>query len=158
MPQALLPLIPSGATEVNSCLSVIRAENKWIYFYGVQPVFSHGEDDQRSFRMFSSQLVCQGICTQAEIVRTFGVSKNSVKRSVKKYREEGIEGFYSRRKGRGPSIMTDRVKEQAQELLDSGMSRKEVAEILDVKYDTLRKAIETGRIHEPSPVKKKSQH
>src|SRR5208337_5274700 len=41
-------------------------------------------NDHRSFRMFTAQLICQGVCRQVDIVRAFGVSKNSVIRSVDK--------------------------------------------------------------------------
>ena len=88
MPQALLPMIPDGATRINDLISVVREAQRWTYFCGVQPVFQHLEDDRKSFRMFTAQLCCQGACTQAQIIRTFGVSKNSVLRSVAKYREE----------------------------------------------------------------------
>jgi hypothetical protein len=91
MPQALLPLVPAGATQINDFLSVVRQDTQWTYFLGVRPVFEHAEEDQRSFRMFTAQLICQGTCQPNEIVRTFGVSANSVKRSVKKFREQGIE-------------------------------------------------------------------
>ena len=67
--------------------------------------------------MFTAQLCCQGACTQAQIIRAFGVSKNSVLRSVAKYREEGINGFYGPRRGRGPSVMTAEVIVQAEKLL-----------------------------------------
>ena len=91
MPQALLPMIPDGATQISDLISVVRQDKQWTYFCGVQPVFQHPEGDRRSFRMFTAQLCCQGVCTQAQILRTFGVSKNSVLRSVAKYRQEGIE-------------------------------------------------------------------
>jgi len=97
MPQALLPLIPSGATQLSDLISVFCQDGKWTYFCGVQPVFEHPEDDRQSFRMFTALLFCQGACTQAQIIRTFGGSKNSVLRSVAKYREEGISGFYGPR-------------------------------------------------------------
>ncbi len=100
--------------------------------------------------MFTAQLVCQGVCRQSDIVRTFAVSTNSVKRSVKKYREEGIEGFYQPRKRRGATVMTDDVTARAQEQLSRGCSRHQVADQLGVRYDTLRKAINQGRLREPS--------
>ena len=106
----------------------------------------------QSFRMFTALLFCQGACTQAQIIRTFGVSKNSVLRSVAKYREEGISGFYGPRRGRGPSVMTAEVIVQAEKLLAAGHSRKEVAKELDVQCDTLRKAIKQGRVQEPTAV------
>ena len=49
MPQALLPLIPDGATEINDRVSVVRGDGQWTYFHGVSPVFSHPERDRRSF-------------------------------------------------------------------------------------------------------------
>lgn len=150
MPQPLLPIIPHGATSINELISVVREEQRWTYFCGVQPVFQHPEKDQRSYKMFTAQLCVQGACSQAQIIRTFGVSKNSVLRSVAKYREEGIEGFYRPRKGRGATVMTDEITTQAQKLLDSGLSRKETAKQLNIKYDTLRKAIERGQLQEPT--------
>ena len=152
MPQALLPLIPSGATQLSDLISVFFQDGQWTYFCGVQPVFEHPEDDRQSFRMFTAQLCCRGACTQAQIIRAFGVSKNSVLRSVAKYLEEGIDGFYGPRRGRGASVMTAEVIVQAEKLLAVGHSRNEVAKELDVKCDTLRKAINQGRVQEPSPV------
>ena len=152
VPQALLPLIPAGATQVNELISVVREDQEWTYFCGVQPVFRHADDDRPSFRMFTAQLCCQGACTQAQIIHTFGVSKMSVLRSAEKYRREGVEGFYRPRRGRGPSVMTAEVSAQAQRLLDLGRSRRDVAEEVGVKYDTLRKAINHGRLREAAPM------
>ena len=157
MPQILLPIIPPGATPINEIISVVCQERQWTYFCGVQPVFQHAEDDRRSFRMFTAQLCVQGACTQAQIIRAFGVSKNSVLRSVAKYRQEGIDGFYRPRKGRGASVMTAEVTSQAQNLLAFGHCRKVVAEELGIKYDTLRKAIDQGRLQEPTPSTEESQ-
>ena len=149
MPQALLPLIPDGATQVNDRISVVQQHEQWTYFCGVHPVFEHGEEDRASFRMFPAQLVCQGSCRQSEIIQTFGVSKNSVKRSVKKYREAGIESFFRPRRTRSANVLTPPVVARAQELLYRGGSPSEVAEELDIKRDTLRKALHQGRIQGP---------
>jgi len=100
--------------------------------------------------MFTSQLVCQGACKQIEIVKAFGVTAKSVKRSVKKFREEGIQSFYLPRKTRGATIMTDEVIAEAQDLLSRGESRRQITEKLGIKYDTLRKAINQGRLRELS--------
>jgi hypothetical protein len=71
LPQAWLPLIPRGATQISSTISVAKENGKWFYFCGINPVFFHNEDDRRSFRMYTAQLVCQGICKQVEIIRAF---------------------------------------------------------------------------------------
>jgi len=148
LPQALLPLIPDGASRISDRISIVQENHQWTYFCGVAPVFRHTQDDRRSFRMFTAQLVCQGACRQIDVIRAFGVSANSVRRSVEKYRQQGAPGFYGARKTRGPTVMTDEVITQAQQLLSQGCSRREVADQLAVRYDTLRKAINQGRLHE----------
>jgi transposase len=87
-----------------------------------------------------------------DLLRAFGVSKNSVIRSVKKYRAEGVKAFYTPRATRGASVMTPTVRAQAQQFLGIGWSRREVAERLNLKLDTLRKAIQQGRLTEPGPL------
>jgi len=146
MPQALLPMIPAGATPINDRISVIREGGQWTYFCGIQPVFQHPEEDRRSFRMFTAQLCWQGACTQAQIIRAFGVSKNSVLRSVAKYRREGINGFYRPRRVRSCAVMTPQVTAEAERLLGLGSARRDVAEGLGIRYDTLGKAIHQGRV------------
>jgi len=148
VPQALLPIIPDGATPISDRISVVRADGQWTYFCGIQPVFQHSEDDRPAFRMFTAQLCCQGACTQAEIIRAFGVSKNSVLRSVAKYRQERIEGFFRPRRSPPARVLTAKVTAEAQRLLDQGGARREVAETLGVRYETLRKAIQQGRLRE----------
>ena len=108
--QTILPLVPDGATAVNDLVSVVNRDDQWTWFYGAWPVFAHPPGDRDSFRLFSAQLVCQGACKQVEIVKAFGVSAISVKRSVKQYREEGIQSFYRPRPTRGDSVLNSDVK------------------------------------------------
>ena len=101
--------------------------------------------------MFTAQLICHGTCRQVEIVRAFGVSKNSVIRSVDAYRAGGVGAFYAPRATRGASVLTAEVTAQAQQLLEVGWSPREVADHLGLKPDTLRKAIQQGRLTKPAP-------
>ena len=131
----------------------MRGNGQWTYFCGIQPVFQHAENDHCSFRMFTAQLICQGVCRQVDVLRAFGVSKNSVIRSVNKYRTGGVKAFYTSRATRGASVLTPEVTAQAQQLLGMGWNPREVAEHLKLKLDTLRKAIQQGRLTKPGPVK-----
>lgn len=160
MPQALLPIFPSGATPINSLLSFMKNEkdNTIWYFHGCMPVFSHNENDYTSFRMITSQMVVLGQCKQMDIVRTFGVTSISVKRHVKKYREEGVAAFYSRqRKTKRATVWTPERLNRAQELFNEGKTRDEIERTLDVKPDTLYRAISAGKLVEPSKKKKVQQ-
>ncbi len=149
IPQALLPLIPEDATRISDLISVVRQDGQWFYFCGTQPVFQHAEADLRSFRMFTAQLCVQRACKQAEIIKAFGVSKSSVLRSVNKYREEDIAGFYQPRRARGAPVMTPEVIQQAQQRFEQRRSKADVARELNIPYDTLRKAIDQGRVELP---------
>ena len=91
-----MPLLADGATRLSDRISVAREDDRWTYFCGAQPVFHHAQSDSRTFRMFTAQLICQGACRQVDIVRVFGVSKNSVIRSVAKYRAGDVPAFYRR--------------------------------------------------------------
>lgn len=154
MPQMQLPVFPEGATPINNNLGVIREGKTITYIYGSLPVFSHDVDDLRTFKMFTSQLYINGSAKQAEICRAFGVSKISLKRSVKIYREKGMGGFFEEPKRRGPAVLTPSVIKEVQGMLDNGHDIPDIAHRLDLKADTLRKAVLAGRLHKPGKKKR----
>jgi transposase len=116
-------------------------------------VFSHAENDLNSFRLVTSQLVVNGSCTQAELVRAFGISSISMKRHVKKLRAGGSKAFFTARRKRKPRVLTAEVLARAQELLAQGQPRSAVAKSLGIKLDTFSKAVRAGRLVEPSKKK-----
>ena len=148
MPQTVLPLFVEGMTSINGVLSYERHDGWLTYYHACHPVFRHTEDDVKSFRMFTASLVVNGSCKQMEIVRAFGVSVISVKRSVKKFREGNVAAFFKRGGKRKPRVLTREVMEQAQALLSKGLPRQEVAEKLEIKPDTLYRAMQAGRLFE----------
>ena len=149
MPQLQLPIFPPGTTLINQNIGFIRQDNTITYIHGSLPVFRHDVDDLKAFRMFSSQLYVNGNATQAEICRAFGISKISMKRSVKLYREKGMAGFFAKPTRRGPAVLTPPILEQIQGLLDEGWAIPRIAKELSLKADTLRKAVQAGKLHKP---------
>lgn len=147
MGQYQLPIFPEGSTLVTRDLFFERREGKISYFYGSLPIFSHDEDDVATFRMITSQFYVNGYVKQSEIVNAFGVTKISVKRSVALYRTKGIKGFYQPRKTRGAAVLTNSVLTNIQDLIDKGLDIKEISKQLDLKYDTLSKAVKAGKLH-----------
>lgn len=147
MPQLSFPFFPEGSTLINASLAFEKNESGQVfYFNGGTPVFSHDESDTASFKMITAQFCATGTTKQVEIVRAFGVTAISVKRAVKRYREQGAKGFFTPRKPRGPAVLTPKVIEQAQSLLDEGLHPSVVAEQLGIKKDTLSKAVRAGRL------------
>jgi hypothetical protein len=94
MPQTRLPFFPEEITLINQHIGFQKKDKIVWYFNGMMPVFQHSECDYQSFRLFTSQLVVNGNCKQSEIVKAFNISSVSVKRWVKKYREQGSKSFF----------------------------------------------------------------
>ena len=147
MPQLQLPTFPAGATEITRELAVQKQEGTVFYLYGHLPVFQHDENDLKSFRMFTRQLIVNGTVKQNDIVRAFGVPLITVKRSVKLYRVRGAAGFFQP-KGRQRSgrVLTGEVQEKARALLEAGRSVPEVASEVGVLANTRHKAIRAKRL------------
>lgn len=94
------------------------------------------------------QLIDSGACRQVDVIAAFGVSKSSVARAMRRYRERGIDAFLPQRRGhRKGKVLTPEKLVESQRLLDEGSPRGEVANELGIKDDTLRKAISDGRLH-----------
>lgn len=149
MPQGILPFFPDGVTEISEALAFKRKDGKVVYFNYQMPVFIHDEGDHATFQMITSQFCVNGNAKQAEIVRAFGVTPISVKRGVKKYRSGGPSAFYQQPKGRGPSKLTASVITEAQGLLNSGASTSDIADALNIKPNTIIKAIGQGKLTRP---------
>jgi len=147
MPQMMLPIFPAGVTVINDKLAFKTDEGIVTYFNGTMPVFQHGENDIASFKMITSQFYVLGTARQSEIVAAFGVHPRLIKRAVKQYREKGTQSFFEDKKQRGPGVLTAPVIKEAQNLFDQGLSVSEVSDKLSLKADTVRKAVNTGRIH-----------
>jgi hypothetical protein len=139
-------MFPSGVTHITDQLAFRKENGQVIYFNGHMPIFSHAENDAASFRMITSQFCVNGHVKQADIIRTFGVTSISVKRSVKTFREKGARGFYAPRPVRGPAVLTDDVVAKAEDLLAEGGDISDVAEKLGVKKNTLQKAVRARKV------------
>ncbi len=88
-------------THITALLAFIKEDGNITYFNGSLPVISHTEEDTQSFRLITAQFYVNGHTQQAEIASAFGVTTISVKRSVKRYREESPGGFYRQKSDGG---------------------------------------------------------
>ena len=152
MPQLQLPIFPDGVTYITNQLAFKNEDGQVTYFNGIMPVFSHAESDIATFRMITSQFCVTGHVKQSDIIRAFGVTSISVKRSVKIYREKGPKGFYAPRVTRGPAVLVEDVVSEIEGRLAGGATPAEVAKTLGMKLNTIQKAMHEGRIR--APVKK----
>jgi len=151
VPQLQLPVFPEGVTHLTPEIAFQRQDGWITYIHGMLPVFRHEERDVASFRLFTSQLVVQGVVQQADLVRVFGVPRITVMRAVKLYREQGPRGFFKQRRSRSGGVLKGETQQQAQALLDGGNSVPEVGRQLGILPNTLHKAIRAGRLHQARP-------
>jgi len=120
------------------------------YFHYDMPVFSHSVDDLASFRMFTSSLCDKAQCRLVDVERAFGVTAISVKRALKQYRADGPQSFFvSKRPVVVPRILKGEMLVRVQSLLDEGHPPRAIEDRLGIKADTIRNAIEDGRLHRP---------
>jgi hypothetical protein len=150
MPQIQLPIFPAGSVEINRDLACRVEGDRVVYFNGHLPVFTHAKVDLASFRLFTSQLIAQGSATQGDVARAFGIPLVAIKR----YREHGAAGFFVGSPRREGSRLNSRTLEIARGLLEQGEGLAVVSERTGVLKDTLRKAIQAGRL----PGVKKTLH
>ena len=94
-PSFICRCFQSGVTHITSELAFEKKDGCITYFNGHVPVFTHGEKDVAAFRMITSQFCESGYAKQSDIIRAFGVTSISVKRSVKLYREKGTGDLYA---------------------------------------------------------------
>ena len=147
MSKTKLPIFSEGVTKISDLLAFRLEDGRVTYFNGNMPVFIHDQDDIATFRMVTAQFCINGNARQSEIAKVFGIPNVTVKWAVKRYREKGPKGFYTPRKARGAAVLTPEVVAEAQRLLDKGLEPAEAARRLELKPDTLSKAVRAGRLH-----------
>ena len=156
MPQRIRPSLSSDVTQINKVISVCCKDGMWYYFLGEYPIHSHRVDDLKMFEIITSQLIENELCRQIDIIKTFGVTRNRVVRASRKLEQGGLAAFFSSRKIHRSSkgrrrrgwVLTPDVLQQAQLLLDQEYTRQQVAQELNVSFDTIRKACKDGRLQE----------
>ena len=153
MPQVQMPIFSAGVTHITPELGFEKRDGRVVYFNGHLPVYMHDVADLGAFRLYTSQLIINGTATQRQIVEAFGVPLVTVKRCVKRLREEGAGAFFKPAQRREGSKLTPERLTQAQGLLDGGRSVPEISREMGVLKSTLHKAIDDGRLKQR--VKKK---
>ena len=154
MPQVQLPVFPEGTTQITPELAFQKRDGRVVYFNGHLPVYTHPAEDLGAFRLYTSQLIVNGTATQRQIVEAFGVPRVTVKRCVKRLREQGAGAFFKPAVRKGGSKLTPEVLAQAQGLLDGGRRVPSISQELGVLKSTLHKAIDDGRLKQSAKKKR----
>lgn len=147
MSQMELPIFPVGCVDINQSLAFNSTpDGTVIYYHGCLPVFQHHKDDTRSQRLAMAQLYINGTAKQTELSKAFGINVIAVKRAVALFREKGPAGFFEPPKRGGARILTPDVIEAVQAKIGEGKHPNDIAEEMGIKVDTIKKAIQDGRL------------
>lgn len=144
--QVLLPIYPVGTEMISSNLGVGRKDGIITYLHSGMPIYSHLENDYRSFRFITSKFILQGLCRKIDVSTCFHVSYDSVKRYIRRLEERGDRGFFTgdNRNGGSRYKLLPEVIERMQRYLDKGMNNSEIARREGVSEGTIRYSIKTG--------------
>lgn len=151
--QLILPIFPKEAKLITPSLAVYEQGGEVFYSHSGMPIFSHPSNDLNLFRYITSNLVHQGLCRQVDIVNTFHVTTDSVKRSLRKFESKGMGAFVEKdgRHGRSYKMTPDRLS-RIQKRLDRGESNSSIARDEGISEGSIRYMIKQGQLKK-SPVR-----
>lgn len=145
--QLILPIFPVHTEMITETLGVYRKDCIITYLHYGVPIFSHAEDDYKSFRYITSKFIQQGLCRLIDISNCFHVSYDSVKRYAKQLEKNGESSFFSKSNRMGHSSkLLPAVTERMQRYIDEGKSNCEIARLEGVTEGAVRYALKKGQL------------
>ncbi len=147
MGQLLLPIFPHDTCMITLTLGVREQDSFVFYLHSGMPIFSHEKGDLKKFRYITSNLILQGLCTNQDIVDTFHVSTDSVRRWKNLLHDKGEQAFFidETRHGWSHKLLPD-VLLRIQGKLNAGQSVNSIAKEEGLSESGIRAATKDGRL------------
>ena len=114
------------------------------YFFNLEPFDCHPADDRRAMLLRVARLHVVSGVRQADIMCAFDISRPTVARAVKRYRERGEDAFFEPRRGRGRTVVDAEMADKAAKLLASGISGSACARQLGIPVSTFHENRHAG--------------
>ena len=96
-----LPFSLPDATPIGDRYAMQTRDGFTYYFFNLEPFDCHPADDRRAMLLRAAKLHVVSGVPQADIMAAFHLSRPTVARAVKRYRERGEDAFFEPRRGRG---------------------------------------------------------
>ena len=120
------------------------------YFYNLEPYDCHPAGDRRAMLLRAAKLQVVSRVRQRDLMRAFQVSRPTVARAVRRYREHGEDAFYEPLRRRGRTVVDAELADKATNLLASGMSGNACARHLGIAASTFNENRRAGVIVDPA--------
>ena len=117
-----LPFSLPDATPIGDRYAMQTRDGITYYFFNLEPFDCHPADDRRAMLLRAAKLQVVSGGRQADIMAAFNISRPTLARAVKRYREHGEDAFFEPRRRRGRTVVDAQMAAKAAELLASGMS------------------------------------
>ena len=147
-----LPFSLPDATPIGDRYAMQTRDGITYYFFNLEPFDCHPADDRRAMLLRAAKLQVVSGVRQAAIMGAFNLSRPTLARAVKRYREHGEDAFFEPRRRRGRTVVDAQMAAKAAELLASGMSGSACARHLGIPASTFNENRRAGVIADPTRV------
>ena len=141
-----LPFSLPDATPIGDRYAMQTRDGITYYFFNLEPFDCHPADDRRAMLLRAAKLQVVSGVRQADIMAAFDISRPTLARAVKRYREHGEDAFFEPRRRRGRTVVDAQMAAKAAELLASGMSGSACARHLGIPPTTFNENRRAGVI------------
>ena len=145
-----LPFSLPDATPIGDRYAMQTRDRFTYYFFNLEPFDCHPADDRRAMLLRAAKLHVVSGVRQADIMAAFHLSRPTLARAVKRYRERGEDAFFEPRRGRGRTVVDDEMADKAAKLLASGISGSACARQLGIPVSTFHENRGAGVIADPT--------
>ena len=146
-----LPFSLPDATPIGDRYAMQTRDGITYYFFNLEPFDCHPADDRRAMLLRAAKLQVVSGVRQADIMAAFNISRPTLARAVKRYREHGEDAFFEPRRRRGRTVVDAQMAAKAAALLASGMSGSACARHLGIPPTTFNENRRAGVIAVPAP-------
>ena len=106
-----LPFSLPDATPIGDRYAMQTRDGITYYFFNLEPFDCHPADDRRAMLLRAAKLQVVSGVRQADIMAAFNISRPTLARAVKRYREHGEDAFFEPRRRRGRTASTPRCRQ-----------------------------------------------
>ena len=151
--QHRLPLLPHNAEMVSKYLAAHRDDDRIVFYNASGPINFCRLDDEAAVRMTAVALTDPelGLASPSQIAPILGRHRSRIHDYAKRCRDGGTKALEPKRRGpRGPSKLKGTVLARAQKFINQGKPNTQVAKLVGVGEQTIRKGLKEGRLVRPT--------